>query len=78
MQQILASNQTQNTRLKLDWNWDMNTFMFIAFIIFEPFILFLRNNLTSKFWNTKPDTFGKNDSYIEFHFFFPDNDSYFS
>ena len=53
MQQILASTQTQNTRLKLDWDWDTNTFIFTALIIFKPFIFFLRNNLTKKFWNTK-------------------------
>ena len=68
MQQISGSNQTQNTNLKLDLNWDMDTFIFTVFIIFKPFILLLRDNLTRKFWNTKPVTFGKNDSYIEFHF----------
>ena len=67
-QQISASNQTQNTRSKFDWNWEMTTFTFTAFMIFKPFILFLRDSLTRKFWNTKPVTFGKNDSYIEFHF----------
>ena len=60
----------QNTRSKLDWNCEMTTFTFTAFIIFKPFILYLWDNLTRKFWNTKPVTFGKNDSYIEFHFLF--------
>ena len=68
MQQILASTPTQNARLKLDWDWDTSTFIFTALIIFKPFIFFLRNNLTRKLWNTKRVTFGKNDSYIEFHF----------
>ena len=67
-QQISVSNQTQNTRLKLDWSWDMNTFIFTAFIKIKLFILSLRNNLTRKFWNTKPVTFGRNDFYFEFHF----------
>ena len=68
IQQILASNQEQHTRLKLDWNWDMDTFISTAFIVFKAFILFLRNNLTRKFWYTKPVTFGKNDFYIQLHF----------
>ena len=40
---------------------------FFAAVIFKPFNLFLHFDLTRKFWNTKPVTLGKNDSYIGFH-----------
>ena len=41
--------QIQNTRSKLDWNWEMTTSIFAAGIIFKPFKLFLLHNLTRKF-----------------------------